>query len=135
MSPPSRLSRKPARPWLCSSPVLRSILPLGVVQQVQLGYQEGFVNSLWESAGRVLGLVGLLLVIYVKAGLVWLVLAMAGAPALAWLLNSLVLFGFRRPWLRPRFQNYHSASARKSSPYRAFFFHITNGRDPDLCLR
>lgn len=77
-------------------------LPLGVVQRVQLGYQEGFVNSLWESAGKVLGLLGLLLVIYLKAGLVWLVLAMAGAPVVAWLLNSLILYCFRRPWLRPQ---------------------------------
>ena len=53
-------------------------LPLGVVQQVQLGYQEGFINGLWESAGRVLGLAGLLLVIYLRAGLVWLVLASLG---------------------------------------------------------
>jgi len=79
-------------------------LPLGVVQRVQLGYQEGFLNSLWESAGKVLGLLGLLLVIYLQAGLVWLVLAVAGAPVLAWLLNSLILFGFRCPWLRPRWR-------------------------------
>jgi O-antigen/teichoic acid export membrane protein len=79
-------------------------LPLGVVQRVQLGYQEGFLNSLWESGGKVLGLLGLLLVIYLQAGLVWLVLAVAGAPVLAWLFNSLVLFGFRRPWLRPRWR-------------------------------
>jgi O-antigen/teichoic acid export membrane protein len=58
-------------------------LPLGVVQRVQWGYQEGFFNNLWESAGKVLGLWGLLLVIYLKAGLLWLVLAMAGAPVLA----------------------------------------------------
>jgi Na+-driven multidrug efflux pump len=58
-------------------------LPLGVVQRVQWGYQEGFFNNLWESAGKVLGLTGLLLVIYLKAGLLWLVLAMAGAPVLA----------------------------------------------------
>ena len=102
-------------------------LPLGVVQQVQLGYQEGFVTSLWESAGRVLGLVGLLLVIYLKAGLTWLVLAMAGAPALAWLLNSLVLYGFRRPWLRPRVTELPQRQRQKSSPYRSFFFMLQMG--------
>ena len=96
-------------------------LPLGVVRQIQLGYQEGFATCLWESAGRVLGLAGLLLVIYLKAGLTWLVLSMAGAPALAWLLNSLVEYGFRRPWLRPRIQNYHSASARKVLHTGLFF--------------
>jgi O-antigen/teichoic acid export membrane protein len=80
-------------------------LPLGVVQRVQMGYQEGFFNSLWESAGKVFGLLGLLLVIYLKAGLAWLVLAVAGAPVFVWLLNSLALFGFRRPWLRPRWHH------------------------------
>ena len=102
-------------------------LPLGVVQRIQLGYQEGFATSLWESAGRVLGLAGLLLVIYLKAGLTWLVLAMAGAPALAWLLNSLVEYGFRRPWLRPRFQNFHSASAPKVLHTGSFFFMLQMG--------
>jgi O-antigen/teichoic acid export membrane protein len=77
-------------------------LPLGVVQRVQNGYQEGFVISLWESLGKVLGLLGVLVVIYFQGGLVWLVLAVAGAPLLAALLNSLVLFGYQRPWLVPR---------------------------------
>ena len=72
-------------------------LPLGVVSFIQLGYQEGFINSLWEGAGRVLGLMGLLLVIYLKAGLAWLVLALIGASSLASLVNSVELFGFRRP--------------------------------------
>ena len=102
-------------------------LPLGVVQRVQLGYQEGFINSLWESAGKVLGLAGLLLVIYLKAGLTWLVLAVAGAPPLAWLFNSLIVFGFRRPWLRPSFLNYHSPSARKVLHTGLFFFLLQMG--------
>jgi O-antigen/teichoic acid export membrane protein len=97
-------------------------LTFGLVQQIQLGYQEGFVTSLWESVGRVLGLLGLLVVIYLKAGLAWLVLAMAGAPALAWLFNSVQLFGYRRPWLLPRLQNYHRATARKVLHTGLFFF-------------
>jgi len=102
-------------------------LPLGMVQQVQLGYQEGFINSLWESAGKVLGLVGLLLVIYLKAGLVWLVLAVAGAPVLAWLSNSIFLYGCSRPWLGPRFRNYHGTSARKVLHTGLFFFILQMG--------
>jgi|YelNatPaOPRAMG01_1025707.scaffolds.fasta_scaffold03368_5 O-antigen/teichoic acid export membrane protein len=102
-------------------------LPLGIVQQVQLGYQEGFVNSLWESAGKVLGLVGLLLVIYLQAGLAWLVLAVAGAPVMAWLFNSISLYGFSRPWLRPRLWNYHGASARKVLYTGLFFFILQMG--------
>ncbi len=102
-------------------------LPLGVVQRLQDGYQEGFINRLWESAGKVLGLGGLLLVIYLQAGLVWLVLAVAGAPALALLLNSIVLFGYQRPWLRPRFKNYQSTSARRLLHTGLFFFAIQIG--------
>lgn len=77
-------------------------LPLGIVQRVQMGYQEGYVNSLWEGVGKILGLLALLVVIYFQAGLVWLVLAIAGAPVAAALANSLILFGKKRPWLRPR---------------------------------
>ena len=76
-------------------------LPAGVVQRVQLGYQEGFTNSLWEAAGSVLGLIGILFVTHSRAGLPWLVLAMAGGPTLALVLNGVVLFTRRRPYLRP----------------------------------
>lgn len=102
-------------------------LPLGVVQRVQLGYQEGFYNNLWESAGRLLGLAGLLVVIYLKAGLFWLVAAVAGMPALAWLCNSFILFGRQRPWLRPRLRNYHRDSARQVLHTGLFFFLLQVG--------
>jgi O-antigen/teichoic acid export membrane protein len=100
-------------------------LPLGVVQRVQLAYQEGFFNSLWESVGKILGLLGLLLVIYLKAGLVWLVLAVAGAPCLARLLNSLILFGRQHPWLRPRLKYFNSGRARKIFKLGLSFFVLT----------
>lgn len=102
-------------------------LPFGVVRNLQSGYQEGFINSLWECAGRVLGLMGLLLVIYWKAGLVWLVVAVAGAPVLSLLLNSFELFGRKRPWLRPRLQNYHSANAKRVLHLGLFFFILKMG--------
>ena len=102
-------------------------LPLGVVQQIQLGYQEGFVNSLWESAGRVLGLAGLLLVIYLKAGLTWLVLAMAGAPALAWLLNSLVCIWLSPSLVASQVPELPQRQRPKSSSYRSFFFILQMG--------
>ncbi|MHB1132148.1 MAG: lipopolysaccharide biosynthesis protein [Chloroflexota bacterium] len=76
-------------------------LPLGVVQRVQLGYQEGFANSLWAAFGSLLGLAATLLVIALQGGLPWLVLAFSGGPVLATLLNAWVLFGRRRAWLRP----------------------------------
>lgn len=76
-------------------------MPLGVVNQVQLGYQEGFINSLWDGGGKLLGLLALVVAIRLEAGLPWLVLAASGAPVLATLLNGAVLFAVRRPWLMP----------------------------------
>lgn len=79
--------------------------PLGIVPRVQMGYQEGFLNSLWLVGGNVLGLIGLLLVVNFKAGLPWLALAVMGGPLLAAVLNGIVLFGMQRPGLAPRWRN------------------------------
>jgi O-antigen/teichoic acid export membrane protein len=76
-------------------------LPLGVAQRVQMGYQEGYLSALWQSAGSVLGLLVLLLAVRVNASLPWLVLILAGAPVLAAGLNSGMEFGKRRAWLMP----------------------------------
>jgi O-antigen/teichoic acid export membrane protein len=76
-------------------------MPLGTIQRVQLGYQEGFANSIWMALGSLLSLMGILLAISLKVGLPWLVFAMAGLPALSTLLNGMVLFGIKKPWLTP----------------------------------
>jgi O-antigen/teichoic acid export membrane protein len=76
-------------------------LPLGVVEKVQLGYQEGFRNALWTAFGNMLGLGAVLLAIALGAGLPWLILAIAGAPAIARLANGVALFGWHKRWLRP----------------------------------
>jgi len=117
------LASKEAGPVMAAFMVCFALnLPLGVVQRVQLAYQEGFLNSLWESAGKVLGLLGLFLVTYLKAGLVWLVLAVAGGPVLAWLLNSLVVFNYQLPRLRPRLKSCNIAFARKIFKIGLSFF-------------
>ena len=76
-------------------------VPLGVVQRVQQGYQEGFVNSLWLALGSVFSLVAVLVAVHFRAPLTWLVLAMVGTPILAVVLNGTALFAWRRPWLMP----------------------------------
>ncbi len=88
-------------------------MPLGVVQRIYTGYQEGFVPSLWYTVGSLVGFIGLLLAIYFKAGLPWLVLAMLGGPTLATLLNGIVLFGWSRPWLLPRWSGFNWSEGRK----------------------
>jgi len=77
-------------------------IPMGVVQRVQFGLQQGFRASLWQCAGSVLGLLGVLLVIFLQGGLPWLVLAIAGAPLLAGLLNGLTYFSRSHRDLAPR---------------------------------
>jgi O-antigen/teichoic acid export membrane protein len=77
-------------------------LPLSVAQQANAGYQEGYVNHIWGMVSGVVGIGTILVAIYLQAGLPWLVLCMAGSTVLTSLLNSVALFGKRRPWLRPR---------------------------------
>lgn len=97
-------------------------LPLSLVQKIQLGYQEGFLNNIWESIGKLLGLLGVLLVIYYQGGLVWLILAMAGAPAAAALLNTLFLFIYQRPWLLPSLGHAAISSSSKILKLGILFF-------------
>lgn len=75
-------------------------IPLSVVGRVQQGYQQGYIDSLWQAVGRMLGLVFLLIVIWLQLGLPWLVLAIAGAPVLAQLANFLVHF-YNHPGIAP----------------------------------
>lgn len=76
-------------------------IPFGVVQRVQMGLQQGFTASLWQALGSLLALGGVLSVIWFQGGLVWLVLAFAGAPLIAASLNTLTFFGVSRRDLAP----------------------------------
>ncbi|MEY3283054.1 MAG: hypothetical protein RIR86_1067 [Acidobacteriota bacterium] len=78
-------------------------IPLSLVERIRIGYQEGFVNSGWQTLGSVTGLLLVLVAIRFEAGLPWLVLAMAGTPVFATAGNALHQFYWRRPWLRPEY--------------------------------
>jgi len=82
-------------------------IPLGLVQKVQLGYQEGVASSAWTMLGNALQIGALLLVILLRGGLPWLVLAMVGAPVLATVINGVVIFGGRHRDLLPRVSDVH----------------------------
>ena len=77
-------------------------LPLGLVQKIYIGYQEGYFNGGIRALGSVLGLGGVLLAINYHASLAWFVLSLAGAPVFSSLLGCIWLFGRKRPYLRPR---------------------------------
>jgi len=88
-------------------------LPLTVVERAQLGYQMGFVNQSWEAASNCLAFLGILVAVHLHAGLVFLILAVAGAPVLTALLNAFTFFSFQRPWLLPSWHRISLSAARK----------------------
>ena len=107
------LARAEAGPAMAVFAVLFFVnIPLGVVNRVQMGYQEGFVNSIWTAAGNLLGLAAVVTAVKLQATLPVLVLAMAGGQTLELLLNSLYLFGFKARWLRPRWRDWSWETAR-----------------------
>ena len=76
-------------------------LPLGIVQRVELGLQEGYVASLWQAAGSILGLAGIGIAVLVGASLPYAVLAVSLAPAAALCANGFHLVRRRRTWMLP----------------------------------
>jgi O-antigen/teichoic acid export membrane protein len=88
-------------------------MPLGVVQRVQMGYQEGVRNHLWAIAGALAGFGGLLCVVNFKGGLQWLVLAVSGGPVLVMLINWFWEFKWLKPWLFPHWSAFDWETGRK----------------------
>jgi O-antigen/teichoic acid export membrane protein len=97
-------------------------LPLGVVARIRQGYQEGYRTSFFDASGNVLGLLLVLLAIKFHAPLVWLVLAMAGAPVIASLVHTAVLFGRDRPWLRVDLARFDRRTATRLLHHGGLFF-------------
>ena len=68
------------------------VIPLSLVQKVQIALQQGFSTGLWQCGGSLLSLMGLLLVVQAGGSLPWLVAALVALPLLATLANSLWFF-------------------------------------------
>jgi O-antigen/teichoic acid export membrane protein len=97
-------------------------MPLGVVQRVRMGYQEGFIDSIWAAGGSVCAFVAVLLAVRLNAPLPWLVASMAAAPALVQVVNAGILFGRRYPWLKPRITRIDKAAASRVMRTGGYFF-------------
>ena len=100
-------------------------LPLGIVQRVQVGYQEGYGGNLWQIWGSVAALGALLVVIRCGGGLPWLILALTGVPACALLGNFVHQFFLVRPWLRPRWASLSLATCREMMGHGTSFCALT----------
>jgi O-antigen/teichoic acid export membrane protein len=97
-------------------------IPLGLVQRVQLGYQRGYMTYLWQAVGSLCSLAGALLVIEVQGGLPWLVLALAGGPVIAVILNWVQEFGRTHRWLLPSRRWVRAPVAKRLLRLGAMFF-------------
>lgn len=102
-------------------------LPLGIVQRIQIGSQEGFVNDIWLSAGSLFSLLALVIGVYFKWTLPFLILAVSGAPVVAMLLNCVSLFGWSRRWLMPRWSDFQWAAAKILARQGFLFFLLQIG--------
>lgn len=98
--------------------------PASVVQRVQMGLQQGFAASVWQCIGSFFSLLGVLLVVYGQGGLPWLVVAFAGAPVIAGILNSAMFFTISEPTLRPTRSAVSSRFAREIVKKGFYFFLI-----------
>jgi O-antigen/teichoic acid export membrane protein len=87
-------------------------LPLGIVGQVQLAHQSGYISSSWAIAGNLGSFALLLTVIALHGSLPVLMLALTGVGLLAASLNGYFLFRRHRPWLMPRLRDVDLHTAR-----------------------
>ena len=100
----SALARTEAGPAIATFIVFFAVnIPLGVVARVQAGLQQAFRASLWQCVGSIFALMSMLVVIYVEAGLPWLVVSAFGAQGIAAACNTIQYFGRSRKDLSPRF--------------------------------
>ena len=81
-------------------------MPLGVIERIYNGYQEGYIFQSWLIFGSIFSLLGILLSIYLQAGLPWLVFAFSSGQLVATLLNGLYLFFKHRKSLKPNIYNF-----------------------------
>ena len=86
--------------WLALS-IFALNLPLVIVARVLAAHQKSAIANLWNIAGTLGNLIALLIVIWLRGGLPWLVAGCFGFGLLANLTSAIWLFGFHKPWLRP----------------------------------
>ena len=97
-------------------------LPLVIVEKFQEGYQEGYYSNIWQSLGNLIGLFGILLVVYFKLGLTALIYATLGITILARLSNFIFQFYFKKKWARPRIKDINVKSIKNLLSMGIIFF-------------
>jgi len=98
--------------------------PFSIVSKVYGAYQEVAKGNAWAAGGNLLGLTALLAVIHYKRGLVSLVVAVSGSVLLVNMVTAVWLFGWSKPWLRPRPDRVTWSATRKLTSLGSMFFVI-----------
>lgn len=98
-------------------------IPLGVIQKIRIGLQEGYQNNFWLGIGAVIGLIGVLIAIYLKLGLPYLVGFMMFGPLFSLLINGFFLFQ-KRLHLLPKFENFDIRISKKLINVGIIFFFL-----------
>lgn len=75
--------------------------PLTLAPRILDAYQEGAIGIYWSAAGNVASLGALIIVTHLRAGLPWLVAAVAGLQVIVNLGCAVWLFWRHKPWLAP----------------------------------
>lgn len=97
-------------------------LPLALVQKVQLAFQEGFHNALWQALGNGLALCGIAVGVLTNRGLPFFVFAWLAGQLGSLVSQATWYFGHRRPWLRPLWSQASVRHARVLIQLGASFF-------------
>lgn len=96
-------------------------IPIGLVQRVQMGLQEGFRAYVWQLVGSIAGLCGVLIVVHCRGGLPWLLVALSGSPVAVAALNGILYFGSHRE-VMPALQFVAADNTRKIGNLGFLFF-------------
>jgi len=96
-------------------------LPLGVIARAQAGLQKAYTAQIVNALGNILTLGAILVVVWLRGSLVWLVFAFVFTTTAATLLNGWALFR-EFPWLLPARHAFSRAAARKIFDLGILFF-------------
>jgi O-antigen/teichoic acid export membrane protein len=96
-------------------------LPLGIVGQVQLAHQSGYISSAWAIVGNLGSFVALIAIIMLHGSLPLLVVALTFVGLIAAALNGWFLFRRQRPWLMPRLRDVDLRAGRALLKTGSFF--------------
>jgi O-antigen/teichoic acid export membrane protein len=103
-------------------------IPFSMVQRVQDGFQQGYINQIWYALGSILGIVLLYVAIKLEKPMPYLIVAVYGANTFLIICNFLYQFFKVRPTLLPRFSKVEFADFRVLlyGGLSFFFLQLTN---------